>query len=358
MSEEVNNEKIIVVYHAPCFDGYGARYLIQQFLSRSWMVAQHEKHYRPIVFGPNTEDEFKSDFYSRGDLVIFADYCPSTQTLIELRDRGCTMLILDHHQTALKHVEHFEDFKTLNSPKSSKFCALYSKWLTDKLANVGSVSKVFNMKKSGAGLAYQFFWADPNLNFDIKGRKDGKKSSLVGMAKLADYLEDRDLWKFSLSNSKEVNAYLQSFSYTMEDYEELERLFRSKIGFNAMVAGGLAILKSVDHLIGTVTNNKVKVVEIFDSQKTQRVGFYNSASHWSEVGNAVLQSNPNIDIACGLTFDFVKHSIMFSLRSRAGSDVDCSVLASKLAGGGHRNAAGANTLIGNGMELFNKWGVI
>ena len=62
---------------------------------------------------------------------------------------------------------------------------------------------VFDMKRSGAGLAWDYLFG-------------GKRPWVV------DFVEDRDLWNWKLPNSKEICAFLGTLEFTQEVWDTLD----------------------------------------------------------------------------------------------------------------------------------------
>lgn len=332
----VTKRNIIVGYHGKCFDGFGAFYYIQNYLGHSGIT--FNVNYKEMVYGTDLKnDDYWWKFCEDFSLVIFADYCPERKYIDILLEKRCTVLILDHHQTALKEVEDIKDFPFREEKKNfHNLIGIYDYHLS---TGTCEAFKVFDMDRSGVGISYDFF-------HDHTGTRP----------RLVNYLEDRDLWKFQWHYSREINAYIQSFPFAIEAYSQLHLLLEND--YMPAVEAGKTLLRATDKTVEVITKDKLKIVPVFDGRDTYNTAFFNSTSHWSEVGNKVLDQNPDVQISCSVYFDFVKHQVVFSFRSRAGSAIDCSVLAKRLGGGGHRNASGAAQLIGNAMGWLTAVGVV
>jgi hypothetical protein len=148
------NKLPVVFYHGNCADGMGA--------ALAYYVSKGTAEFQPCYYGidincdgidPNTE-------------VYFLDFVPSKEVLIKLSLEAKQITILDHHVTAQKILEEIKDNRKIHA--------------------------VFDMNRSGAGITWDYF-------------NPGKPRPA-----LINYIEDRDLWKFVLPYSREVNAYINS----------------------------------------------------------------------------------------------------------------------------------------------------
>jgi nanoRNase/pAp phosphatase (c-di-AMP/oligoRNAs hydrolase) len=197
--------------------------------------------------------------------------------MLELQHRAASLLVLDHHKTAE------EDLAGLDFAR-------------------------FDMEHSGARLAWDHY-----------------VGKLADVWWLVDYVEDRDLWRWALPESKAVNATIQSWPETLEAWDEL-----AKLPITDAVSQGLAILRY-----------QATIVEKL-SQKPQEVmlGGYAVLT----VNAPVLQSEVCEKLAQGRAFGACWFETdgkrVWSLRSREPSDVDVSKIAKAFGGGGHARAAG------------------
>lgn len=146
------------------------------------------------------------------------------------------------------------------------------------------------------------------------------------------YIEDQDIWKFTLLNSREINMAMNIDCKDNRMY--LERLLNDEIfTFNILTLynNGTAYLRveknQIDFLLKTV-----KVIDFYG----YKTGVINSPIHTSFIGNRLLTENQNIQVA--LIWYCFGDYVMCSLRSRG--DVNVSDIAMKYGGGGHKPASG------------------
>jgi len=259
----------IVLYHAGCDDGFGAAWAA--WLSLDGQDAQ----YRPVNYGeplPEIPD---------GALVTIVDFSYPRDVLLALRER-CLVHVLDHHKTAA------EDLAGLDFA-------------------------VFDMNKSGARLSWEHFHPG------------------VEMPPLLAHVEDRDLWRFALPETREISAWLRSWP---RDFERWSWAHRTVFFERAIaVAEGAAILRAnAQH-----TDSHVRAAKLreFDGEKVPCV---NATMLRSEIGAALNAKHP--DAPFSLTyFDREDGRRVWSLRT-SHEDVDVAAVARRHGGGGHRGAAG------------------
>ena len=79
---------------------------------------------------------------------------------------------------------------------------------------IGKSYVTYDVNRSGAGLAWDYLFG-----------KDSRESCFDGDFEnrpyWVDYVEDRDLWRFDLPDSRAVNNYIMTFPYTIEDWKTM-----------------------------------------------------------------------------------------------------------------------------------------
>lgn len=318
-------------YHSNCFDGFGSYYFFRRYVEdfkNSTMKGVTVSYYSS-GYEPESQEKILANI-EKHDAVIFADYCPSEETIIELVKRHVKFLILDHHATAAEKCLKIPDFN--NSSTNLSNMAYFME--IAKKSSYYWCAKVFDTNRSGTTIVWDF------LHHNSKAFEDKRPN-------LANYIEDRDLWRFKLNSSKLVNDYIQTNPFTYEAYDRLRNELDTTDLETIAFYGGL-IGREKEKTVSTITDNKVKVL----TYKNLTVGLFNNSSHWSETGNHILSTKPEVQVSIGVMFNFVKKTVMFSLRSRP--DLDCSVLAVAWGGGGHRSAAGVEVDFVKGLGILEE----
>lgn len=263
----------LCIYHANCADGFTAAWIMNRALKGE------------VDFFPGVYQTPPPDVRGRQE-VFFLDFSYKRPVMEKILDMVNEVIVIDHHKTAI------EDLKGCG------------------------VVEQFDTEHSGAWLAWNFF-----VDCDAP-------------PKLVQYVQDRDLWKFELPYSREVNAWIFSFDYTFENWDRMHQQMEADL-YTSVVAEGGAIERKHHKDVAEL----VKV--------TRRMMYI--GGHLTAVANVpyTLTSDAGHLMAsgydCGKSFaacywDTPKGRV-FSLRStETGPDV--SEIAKQYGGGGHKHAAG------------------
>jgi oligoribonuclease NrnB/cAMP/cGMP phosphodiesterase (DHH superfamily) len=215
-----------------------------------------------------------------GRNVILVDFSYKRPILEEMHAKANTLRVYDHHKTAE------EDLRGLD------YC-------------------IFDMDRSGARLAWDYLYCSP-----FGGKEEAPW--------LVQYVEDRDLWRFKLPNSKEVNAALFSYQLNFELWDTLARRPLEDI-----ITEGTAILRYQQKMVSSIVKNAIEV-EIGG----HKVLSVNSPVCQSEIGNKIAKGRP-----FGAVWYDDEEGRKYSLRSTENG-LDVTEIAKKYGGGGHRSASG------------------
>lgn len=257
--------KNLCIYHGNCADGFGAAWAVRHALGDDVEFhAGHYGHEAPEVTGRD---------------VIMVDFSYKRDVLVKMAMAANSVTILDHHKSAE----------------------------SDLVDLPGNVTAIFDMNRSGAMMAWEYF-------------NKGEAPWLV------KHIEDRDLWRFKLAGTKEIQAAVFSYPY---DFEVWDQLMTRETW--ALEEEGSAILrkhmKDVNELIKVAAHRTT--IAGYDVPVMNAPYFYSS-----EAGNIMSEGEPFA--AC--YYENAKGRV-YSLRSKENG-VDVSVIASLFGGGGHKNAAG------------------
>lgn len=287
-------KRAIIIYHKNCMDGLASAYITKEALSNS-----NDKFFfftnietLPMQYGEeytlfkNNEIELNSN-----DTIYFVDFSLKKDAMIELSSKVNNIVVLDHHKTAEANLKDIED-------------------------DIENITVIFDMNKSGATICYDYF------------------KQILPKEKFADnsmfrYIEDRDLWKWKMPYSKEINAALRFYVDTnsLESFEDIYTGF----DLNSFIAtGDLLILQQQKQVESKI--KKVKDIKI------QGINFkcLNATENISEIGNAICTTYNTPALVYFITENM---DVVCSLRSTDELE-DVSVIAKALGGGGHRNACG------------------
>jgi len=277
MNIKNNESKIICIYHGNCQDGFGAAWAVHHALGNEveFYKGIHQQS-PPDVTGLN---------------VLLVDFSYKREVLLEMLKTAASITILDHHISAQKD-------------------------LSDLMAT-GQIKGLFDMSKSGAMLAWE--WFHPEL----------------AAPKLIEHIQDRDLWQFRLPSTKEITSALASYPYDFSVWDKL--MSGNQQDFDRMRCDGDAIERRMQIDIQTLIASGVRRMNI---------GGYNvpvlnvPASYVSDAGHILSKDEP-----FAVCYWDHAHGRAFSLRS-SEAGIDVSAVAMKYGGGGHVNAAGFTAMTG------------
>jgi hypothetical protein len=259
-------KKRLVIYHGHCIDGWTSAWA-------AWRAyGDEDTEYMPASYGDVAP-------YVAGKEVLIVDFSYPLADLQSMFPRSGGMRVLDHHKTAQ--------------------------------ADLGLLPfATFDMNRSGAGITWDVLHP--------------------GMPRpwLIDYVEDRDLWRFSLPNSKNVNAWIGACK--RDSFQEWDVLSAT----GAAKAGEM----------GAAVN---AFIERYVHEMTAQARLVDFAGHKVPIVNA-----PYICISelLGKLAETAPFSLgwsqradglfAYSLRSRGSDGVDVSEIAMRYGGGGHKHSAG------------------
>ncbi len=293
----------LCIYHANCADGFGAAWVVRKYFGPDGV------DFHPGVYGEAPPDV-------KGRDVILVDFSYKRDVLIAMGKVARSILVLDHHKSAAEDLAQdavgggnrfvdlarytgtvgwarFQDNVYQDNCEGAPYARCYS---------------MFDMERSGAGIAWDFFFPG------------SPRPALL------NHIEDRDLWRFRLPLTREIQAAVFSFPYDFAVWDAL-----AAGGVDALAHDGAAIErkhhKDVAELVGVLQRRMLiggHVVPAANLPYTLT----------SDAGNLMAQGQPFA--AC---YWDTPDGRVFSLRSTA-EGLDVSEIAAQYGGGGHRNAAG------------------
>lgn len=320
-----------IFYHANCNDGFGAAW--SAFERFGW-----DAKYKACSYGKPLPTRTKTS----GCRIYFVDMSTTPEILSQLVAEGNEVIILDHHETAQASLNQYESL-----PEEHNIL-----WDNGRDIEPGVFVR-FDMKKSGAMLAWEYF--HPNTE----------------PPKMIQYIQDRDLWTKQLPDNEAIHCSLATQKFKFDDY----RLFNNKLEnqFEDVVADGNAILRAHEQISKQIGSSH-RVID----WRGHKVAVVNCTTLWSDVCNDLLklyqpqrdekgnwlswvrldnEGNPIlIDYVIGYSIQSAASRFLMSLRSTG--DFSVSEIAKTFGGGGHRNASGINVSLAEGLELLKEWGLL
>lgn len=280
----------LCIYHFPCADGFTA----------AWVV--HSVFGDAVEYCPRNYDQPPPDVTGRD--VIMVDFSYKRDVMLKMAYEANTILVLDHHASAARELEPFVmhgNGRLTPNDAPDVFEDL-------RLLSAPPILAEFDMQRSGARMAWDYFYPDEQPPEPLR------------------HVEDRDLWRFALPGTKEIQAAVFSCDYTFATWTELMQRPTTEL-YQEGVAIDRKQRKDIDEFIGRlmrrvdIGGHRVRVMSI-------------PYTMVSEAGHLMAQTEPFA--AC--YWDTPDHRI-FGLRSTADG-IDVSKIAEQYGGGGHKHAAG------------------
>ena len=254
----------LCIYHGNCADGFTGAWVVRRALGNA--------EFFPGVYMTQPPDVADRD-------VVLVDFSYKRPIMEQIIASARSVLVLDHHKTA-----------------------------AEDLCDLPGAEVVFDMDRAGSRIAWDYYF--PN---------EAPPPVLL-------HVEDRDLWRFSLPRTREIQANIFSYPY---DFAVWDRLMAADPA--VLAVEGEAIerkhFKDIAELLGVV-------------QRRMTIGGVNVPvanlpyTLVSDAAHKMAQGEP----FAGCYWDTPKGRV-FGLRS-SDNGMDVSEIAKRYGGGGHRNAAG------------------
>lgn len=284
----------LCLYHANCSDGLGAAWAMRRAIPRVELVASHYGTAPPLEL-------------AAGRHVVLADFSYKRADLLSLAAVAASVLVLDHHKSAINDLA--------SAVTAAPNWEQHVSRVTGPNADVYRVQALFDMARSGAVIAWEFFNAGE------------------GVPPFFLYLQDRDLWTRRLPGVDEFAMALRSYPLEVEAWDELAPLYSETPA--RLAHEGVPILRYHRKLVAET------------AAATQRGRFWLDGSPLEvRVCNApgFMASDLGNMLAEGCdTFAAVYRDAPWgcdvSLRSSPGG-TDVAAVAERFGGGGHARSAG------------------
>ena len=268
----------IVITHGGCNDGHTAAWLLH-------LIAPTAE------FVPATHEQDPPDV--TGHHVVMADFAYKRPVMHQLLDQCASLLVLDHHQTAL------DDLGDLVHPR---------------------LAMVFDMDRCGARIAMD--------HYAVEIEQAVGAARWAAVQRFVAYIDDRDRWVRALPDTDEWSAGLAIHDMTFAEW--------SSVAFgdpHQIVADGTAVERYRRQRVAAAVERAVE-----RTIAGHRVLVANcDPAIVSEVGGRLAAGRP-----FGACYVDDGEARRWSLRSTEAG-VDVALIAERFGGGGHRRAAGFRT---------------
>lgn len=289
----------LCIYHGNCADGFGAAYAVWKWDPSVTFHAGVHQDPPPDVTGKD---------------VILVDFSYKRAVLEEMAKQARTITILDHHKSAADDLAHMDGGLLLDGDLNGDMNMDFEEFGSmARSMGIPPVRALFDMNRSGAMIAWQYFHPDKPV------------------PRLFAHIQDRDLWRFALTDTREIQACVFSHPYDFSVWDVMVDRAEDDAAYSRMVDEGRAIerkhFKDIDELLKVVTTRMV-------------IGGYDVPvanlpyTMTSDAGHQLAQGEPFA--AC---YWDTPAGRVFSLRS-TDDGLDVAEIAKQFGGGGHKHAAG------------------
>ncbi|WP_057465796.1 DHHA1 domain-containing protein [Pseudovibrio sp. POLY-S9] len=283
----------ICIYHANCDDGFAAAWAVW----RKWPDVE----FIACQYGNLLPEKDFADCK-----VLIVDFSFSAALLEELGQRARSVVVLDHHITAEVELARFT--------KAVDRTYLTIQARINAIIFDSYVVVSFDMERSGARMAWEFCHPEKEV------------------PPLIQAVEDRDLWRFALPETRLVTQYLRSISQDFDEWNAASELY------NKDPETFLTIARGIERYYN------LRVEEMVEGATVERFADHEGVpvvrvpyAFVSDSCHQLLSKHPDAPFAVAIVEACGGRTC--SLRSSDERE-DVSKIAKKFGGGGHRNAAG------------------
>lgn len=262
-----HHQQTVIVYHGKCPDGFGGAYA-------AWKKFGDTAEYIPMQYGKPIPEHMD------GRDIIFIDFCFEQEKMDALRAVAQSVTVLDHHEGVRSVATSFPG--------------------------------VFDPARSGATIAWEYFHPQEPAPF------------------LFEYLEDYDLYRFSLPDTKALNAYLTLEPYDFERWNEIIETLENPDTRLKLLERGRIYAEHTDKLIEHI-GASADLVE-FEGHTVYLSGTVLQA-FTDYLGHNLATKQPPFAIMVRPAANGLRVSL------RGDGTIDVAKLAQKYGGNGHPSAA-------------------
>lgn len=261
-------KSIVVFYHKNCLDGFGSAWAAwRKFGDRAEYIGLEPR--RPIV--PKIKNKE----------IYFLDVAPHSSELKNLTLKNKKVVFIDHHISR-------RDMTGLTT------------------------ESIFSLNNSAALLSWKYFHPKQKAPALLK------------------FIEDYDLWRFKLKQTREFIAALQTYDFDFKLWSKIALDFEFPKRRQRYFEEGRVVLRMIRKIVEELADGAPEV--IFEAKRAIAV---NSPIFDSEIGHYIYEKK---GVPIGIVWSEENGEINVGLRSN--KNVDVSKIAQKFGGGGHKHAAG------------------
>jgi hypothetical protein len=264
-------ERTVVLYHGNCPDGFGGAYA-------AWKKFGDTAEYVPLSRGDEAPVELVS-----GAEAYFIDFSYGQATMDRIKSAAKRLVVLDHHEGVEEVVKSMPEH-------------------------------VFASDRSGAGIAWDYFHPD------------------ASRPKLIDHVEDDDLFRFSIEDTREIMTYLEVQPFEFGVWDAFARKLDDPAGREAMLATARAFREHFEKLAAYSVEH-AKLIS-FEGYEVYFAATHPIKSMKSLVGHLLARKKGPFALVA------TAHPEGYGVSIRGDGGIDCTKIAQKYGGNGHPDASG------------------
>ncbi|MDP3696720.1 MAG: DHHA1 domain-containing protein [Candidatus Taylorbacteria bacterium] len=260
---------VVILYHADCPDGFGGAWAAhKKFGDKAEYIGVHHDQSPPA--GLENKEIYMIDFTYPAEIM---------KKIISRNER---VTAIDHHVTREASVKMTRDYS-------------------------------YAVEHSGSVLAWKYFHKNKPAPLLLK------------------YIEDGDLWRYVLPDSRPIATCIDSFDYNFSDWDKIAKDIEDNEVRKKFIEKGNFMLNYQNELIKRIVEESSKIIE-FEGHEIFAVNTPHEFA--SRIGEALYAKKPPLAIMWYEGNDGVHVSL------RSNGSVDVAKIAEKFGGGGHKSAAG------------------
>ncbi len=266
----MDSERTVVCYHGNCPDGFGGAYA-------AWKKFGDTAEYLPLKHGGDVPENLK------GAHVYFIDFCYVQEIMDHIKTEAASLTVLDHHEGVRAIVESMPEH-------------------------------VYDKDHSGASIAWEYFHPG------------------VPVPTLLTHVEDDDLFRFALPDTRPLISYLEVHPMTFEYWDEVSQILDDMTRSEALLSRA-RIYAEYFELLAQVAVEQAKLVS-FEGFECYFGNAHPIKPMKSLIGNLLVQKKGPLSLVVSA------HPSGYGVSIRGDGSVDVAKIAQKYGGNGHPKSAG------------------
>ncbi len=265
-------ERTVILYHgSACPDGFGAAYA-------AWKKFGDSAQYHPLARGEELPLEICKDAQ-----VYFVDFSYEQEDMDKFISVAAQLTVLDHHEGVRKVVESMPEY-------------------------------VFDNNRSGAGIAWDYFHPG------------------VPRPTLLNLIEDDDLFRFVLADTRAVITYLETLPFDLSVWDDVAKKLDDEAQSSAMLTKARLYREYFERL-AELSVERAKLVS-FEGHEVYFASSHPLKSLKSLIGNMLAKKHGPFALVVSA------HPLGYGISIRGDGSIDVATIAQKYGGNGHVSSAG------------------